>query len=283
MELEMTPDISIITPSYNMLDYLKKCSASIHDQAVSLEHIVVDALSKDGTIDWLKKNEKIISIVEKDNGMYNAINKGIKKARGKYIAYLNCDEQYLPGTLKLVTEYFEMHSEVDVLFGDKLNINPDGSLNSYKKTIKLRKYYVLASNLYVPSCAVFFRNSVFKKGHYFDESFKSCGDAEFLIRLLHNQFNFGHLKKYLATFAISGFNLSQNSSVFSERKEFISKYTQLPPFYLKLFEIIKFIEKLLSGAYCQKFPLEYSIFVNKNLKNRKHFKVYKGSSKTKWS
>jgi glycosyltransferase involved in cell wall biosynthesis len=99
-------DISIVTPSYNMLDYLKRCHASIADQEkVSFEHLVIDGASKDGTPEWLRENPDIVSLSEPDNGMYDAINKGFRLAKGRILAYLNCDEQYLPGTLKYVNAW----------------------------------------------------------------------------------------------------------------------------------------------------------------------------------
>ena len=279
----MRIDFSIITPSYNMLNYLKRCSASVVDQNVSLEHIVVDAVSTDGTIEWLKRNGKIISIIEKDNGMYEAINKGIKKSRGKYIGYLNCDEQYLLGTLETAKEHFERYPGIDIVFGNKLNVYPDGRLNSYKKTIRLRKYYVLASNLYIPSCTVFFRNKIFKQGYYFDTKYKSCGDAEFLVRLSQNGLKFLHINRFMSVFTISGHNLSQREEVLHERKRFVDKYTKLPPLFLKVFNWLKYCEKLVSGAYFQRFPIEYSIYTDDNTDDRKDYKFAKGSFRTKWA
>ena len=130
----MAYDFSIITPSFNMLKYLKLCHASIADQMDgSLEHIVIDADSGDGTIEWLKQQKNILWISEKDKGMYDAINKGLKKARGEIVAYLNCDEQYLPGTLEFVKKYFDTHPDVDVLFGDFYVVNSDGTLESWRR------------------------------------------------------------------------------------------------------------------------------------------------------
>src|SRR5262245_1448654 len=100
----MSCDFSIVTPSFNGLDFLKRAAASVRDQkGVTLEHIVVDACSSDGTGDWLRE-AGVKSIVERDEGMYDAVNKGMNIARGDYFAYLNRDEQYLPDTLATVKE-----------------------------------------------------------------------------------------------------------------------------------------------------------------------------------
>jgi len=94
--------ISVITPSYRNSERLKLCVASVADQeGVEVEHIVQDAGSDDGTLDWLLADRRVKACVEKDEGMYDAINRGLRKATGEIFAYLNCDEQYLPGALKL--------------------------------------------------------------------------------------------------------------------------------------------------------------------------------------
>src|SRR3954447_16040811 len=99
-------DISVVTPSYNMLPYLRRACASVADQeGCTFEHIVVDARSTDGTPEWLATRGQP-HIVEPDRGMYDAVNKGLRVARGGVLAYLNCDEQYLPGTLRFVRERF---------------------------------------------------------------------------------------------------------------------------------------------------------------------------------
>ena len=116
-----------------MLGYLKLCCASVSDQrGISIEHLVVDAGSTDGTVDWLMAKVGVTAIIEEDKGMYDAINKGYHRAKGEILAYLNCDEQYLPGVLRFVKHYFDARPRVDVLFGSVLIVRPNGSLLSYR-------------------------------------------------------------------------------------------------------------------------------------------------------
>src|SRR5688572_28783022 len=94
---------SVITPSFRSSEWLKLCIASVADQEdVTVEHIVQDAGSDDGTLDWLLKEPRVAAFVEKDSGMYDAVNRGLRRAKGEFVAYLNADEQYLPGGLKEV-------------------------------------------------------------------------------------------------------------------------------------------------------------------------------------
>ena len=151
-------DFSIVTPSFNMLPYLKRCYASVADQhGPQFEHIVVDGLSTDGTADWLRRRTDITSIIERDAGMYDAINKGVRVARGRIIAYLNCDEQYLPTTLAYVKQYFDRNPDVDVLFGDTLLVRPNGTLLSVCKTYKPAWPLIISSHLYLYSASMFVR------------------------------------------------------------------------------------------------------------------------------
>jgi hypothetical protein len=93
---------------------------------VPLEHIVQDAGSDDGTLDWLRDDPRVRAFVEKDQGMYDAINRGFRRATGDIFAWLNCDEQYLPGALRSVTAFFDSHPAVDVLFGDVVMVDAEG-------------------------------------------------------------------------------------------------------------------------------------------------------------
>ena len=118
---------SIITPSFRSSRWLRLCLPSVADQCAPHEHIVQDAGSDDGTLDWLPRDPRVRAYVEKDRGMYDAVNRGYRRAAGEILSYLNCDEQYLPGALDKVRGYFQAHPEVDVLFGDCLVVNADGS------------------------------------------------------------------------------------------------------------------------------------------------------------
>lgn len=98
--------ISIVTPTYNSEQYLEDCIQSIMKQRYKdYEHIVVDGGSSDGTIDILKKYENqypLRWISEKDRGMYDAIRKGFKMARGDIFCWLNSDDMFMPWTLQVV-------------------------------------------------------------------------------------------------------------------------------------------------------------------------------------
>jgi len=281
-EPHLNPFFSIVTPNYNMLGYLKRCYASVADQEdVPFEHIVLDAVSDDGTIEWLHQHKQIISIVEKDKGMYDAINKGFILAKGKIVAYLNCDEQYLQGTLRFVKEYFERHQDIDILFGDTLVIRPDGSLISYRKGFQPRWFYIVASELYLFSCTMFLRRAVLSDGLQFDNCLKAIGDRDFVVRLLRHGYRAAHVRRYLSAFTMTGKNMSIGDNAANERRLALAaapKWIRLLRYPLNF---VRLCEKFISGAYWQKMPLEYSVYNSSDCIERSAFKVWKSSFR--WS
>ena len=155
---------SIITPSFRNSKWLKLCIASVADQqGVEVEHIVQDSCSDDGTQDWLPHDKRVRAFIEKDSGMYDAINRGFRRAQGDILAYLNCDEQYLPGALREVGDFFAAHHWVDIVFADNVVTDADGNYICHRKVLKPLKYHSWVCTLGVLSSAMFFRRSVLEK------------------------------------------------------------------------------------------------------------------------
>ena len=265
-------DFSIVTPSLNMLPYLKRCCASIEDQkGVNLEHLVGDACSSDGTVEWLRGNKQVTSIVEKDRGMYDAVNKGFLRARGSILAYLNCDEQYLPGTLAFVKDFFDQHHHIDIFFGGALLVRPDGSLISYRKAYPPRWPYIWVSHLYVLSCAMFVRRRVIERGILFDDNLRDIADNKFVIHCLRNGCQAAYAKRYFSAFIMTGNNMSAGANPKRERREFLKA---TPPWIRLLWfplNALRLTEKTLAGAYAESFPLTYALYDSDDLSVRKEF------------
>lgn len=297
---------TIITPSFNQLDYLRRCIASVADQieaksqkltadSLIVHHHIQDGESTDGTVDWLgqydsENREQMTErqqansqqpiadsysfsfVSERDTGMYDAINKGVLKAlkansqklsaegSASIVAWLNCDEQYLPGTLQRVADYFAEHPEIDILTGDYLLVDGEGSLMAYRKGYQLRKTYVEASHLYTLSCATFYRQRVFETVGKFDDSFKAAADEEFILRALRAGYKARHMRNYLSVFTYSGDNLGAGAVADREHLELKCRAHRWVQLLNPAINAIRWCEKWLSGAYKQTFPLHYSIY-----------------------
>ncbi len=134
---------SIITPSYRSSQWLRLCIASVADQqGVELEHIVQDSCSDDGTGDWLAADSRVSAYIEKDHGMYDAVNRGFRRAKGELLAYLNCDEQYLPGALKGVHDFFAANPGVDVALSDTTVTDSEGNYVCHRYSLVPRQHQV---------------------------------------------------------------------------------------------------------------------------------------------
>jgi glycosyltransferase involved in cell wall biosynthesis len=271
--------ISIVTPSYNMLSYLKLCAVSIADQKdVQIEHIVIDAKSTDGTVEWLSAQSNIRYISEPDNGMYDALNKGLKMASGDILAYLNCDEQYLPGILSFVKEYFNTHPDVDVLFGDFLVVNPDGSLVSYRKAFQPRRYYIQATHLYVFTCSMFFRRKLIDEGMFFNDKYRSTADSLFVVDILKKGYNVRHVRHYMSVFTMTGQNKFISEGSLNEVKRMNLEYGHWFHRIMKQpLNIMRITEKLIHGCYYEKFPITYLIYIANDNNKRRKFTITEGS------
>lgn len=99
---------SVVTPSFRQLSWLRLNSASVQDQeGIDLEHIIQDAGSGDELRNWAASRPRTSLFVDKDSGMFDAINRGWRQAKGDIVAQLNCDEQYLPGALLAVARFLK--------------------------------------------------------------------------------------------------------------------------------------------------------------------------------
>ncbi|OVE74983.1 hypothetical protein BVX97_05975 [bacterium E08(2017)] len=273
-------DFSIITPSYNQLEYLKLAHASVADQeGVSFEHIVIDGNSTDETTAWLSEQDDIKWISEPDRSMYEAINKGLKMATGRICAYINCDEQYLPGALKRVQDHFNAHKDADIVYGDMIVTDPKGDIVAYRKSYPLHWWLVRASHFYIPSCTLFWKREIQEAGHFFPPQYRHVSDAEYAIDMLTSGYKASHLKDYTSIFTATGSNIGCSDEAIGEIKAAI----QRGPLWVRstrhLLVGLRRIIKLLDGAYKQNFPLEYDLYLPDNLAERASRKADQASFK----
>ena len=194
------PKISIITPSYNQTDFIEETIRSIHSQGYpNLEHIVLDGGSNDGTVEILGRYETVLRwISEPDKGQADAINKGFKQATGDIVAWLNSDDIYLPAALQLVADFFEQHPEIDVVYGDYQLIDSTGNVLLRKKEIPFDYNILLYGLDYISQPTTFFRQHVFERVGYLEETLHYGLDWEYWLRMAQAGCRFAHIPHYLA-------------------------------------------------------------------------------------
>lgn len=166
--MEMHPKISIITPSLNQGDFIEQTILSVLSQDYpNLEYLIVDGGSLDATLDVLAKySGKVTWISEADKGQTEAINKGLRRATGSIVSYLNADDLLLPGTLKRVEQAFINHPQTYWVTGkcrivDEENNEIRRPITVYKNILLgLHSFSSLLMTNYISQPATFWRREV---------------------------------------------------------------------------------------------------------------------------
>lgn len=193
--------ISIITPSYNRAQFIREAIKSVIQQNYDpVEHIVIDACSTDSTLQILKEYSHIKVIREKDQGMYDAINKGIRDAKGEIIGLLNTDDLYEEEAFESVIHRFEDEPYLyAVVGGATVFVDEEGS----RCTIRFNPWIEPADlwervTIGIPVMnAWFFRRDVFEKLGGFNSTYRFAADKEFLIRYAISGLTWAPVRKTL--------------------------------------------------------------------------------------
>ena len=271
-------DFTIVTPSFKQIDYLGCCIASVADQeGVKVEHIVQDAGSPgieefaENTAERLLGKyggEKVTKLEpfellhirtlngynlrifkEKDEGMYDAINKGLEKGTGRIRAYLNCDEQYLSGALDVVQEFLKNRLNVEVVLGDVIIVGVDGGAICHRKMVKPGLAHTWTCHFGALTAGIFFRENLLHEGLLFDTSYRVASDAEWFVRVLRSGKKIEPLRKTTSTFMESGENLGLSPTAKEER----ARLDASAPFYIRrlrpVWVLVHRARRLWSGAH----------------------------------
>ena len=194
---------SVITPTFNAAQHIERNIRSVVAQEVAeLQHLIIDNCSTDGTLDIVKAcNSPFVRIVsEKDNGIYDAFNKGIALATGEVIATLNADDFYLDGALNAVVDAFTAHPDVACVHGN-IRVERNGT----PVTLRPRSGIFSYGGARVFHPAFFCRRRVFEKIGNFDTRYPVAADFDFMLRA-RKQFPFFHLDRPLTHFSLGGFS-----------------------------------------------------------------------------
>lgn len=243
---------SIATPTRNSLDKLKRCVGSVRGQhEIALEHLVQDAQSSDGTPAWLSEQSGLQAVSEEDTGMYDAINRAWARSRGEFLSWLNSDEQYLPGTLAKVQTFFDMHPEVDVVFGNYIVADLQGRPVALRREIPFRRAYVVNGFLYLQSATIFYRRRLWDSGVLrLDSQYRYAADKDLILRIAAAGAVIKHIPEYLSVFGIDGSNLSTHPQMAQEVEKIRLAFGAFRNKALRqLIMIGRSVERLFSGGY----------------------------------
>lgn len=197
--------ISIITITCNSEATLEDTIKSIIGQEYpDLEYIIVDGLSQDSTMDIVRKYQDHIQIVisEKDNGISDAFNKGIKAATGDLIGIINSDDMLMPNALHALAE--QIDADTDVAYGKAYRLYSDGSVRDYlPRDLKIFTY-----KMPLVHPATFVRKSAYEKYGVFNVDYHYCMDRAVLYKMYQGGAKFQYIDEYFAYYRMGG--MSEN-------------------------------------------------------------------------
>lgn len=179
--------LSIITPCLNAQSFIADAVESVLAQQIpDVEHIVMDGGSTDGTLEILKKYPQLVVISGPDQGMYDAINKGIGIAKGEWIGLLNADDLYPAGSLKQVLEAVAQDSRLQAVNGGFAVFEDVGN---ERKIVRISPsigaeefWYRIVRGSTAPN-TWFLRRSVFEAYGFYDSRYRYAADRELIMRL----------------------------------------------------------------------------------------------------
>lgn len=190
--MNQSPLVSVVTPSYNQDPFLEQTIRSVLEQDYPhIEYMAVDGGSTDGSVEIIQKyaagrGRGTPSIAwwvsEKDSGQGEAINKGLARAKGEIIAWINSDDYYLPGAISAAVKIFEQNPDLALVYGDMLAVDQNS------QTINVLKYkqYSLEDLLcfqIIGQPAVFMRRAAYEKAGGLDTTFHFMLDHHLWIRI----------------------------------------------------------------------------------------------------
>ncbi len=204
--------ITIITVTYNAVSDIERTVKSVLSlEGNDIEYIIIDGGSTDGTVDVVKKyiNQIAYFVSEADQGIYDAMNKGVKAATGEWVAFLNSGDTYYPHALDCLKD---AKPDEDIIYGDTTGTDIHGNR---KKLEVYTPEYIL---YHIISChqGIFARRRVFEKIGYFDCSYKICADYEWLLRAYLDGSKFRYVEGLVADYLGGGVSATNFELLYKE-------------------------------------------------------------------
>jgi glycosyltransferase involved in cell wall biosynthesis len=186
LAMPMLPKISIVTPSFNQAQFLERTITSVLDQGyANLEYIVIDGGSTDGSVEIIRKysNRLAYWTSEPDGGQSEAINKGLRRATGDWVAWQNSDDVYYPGTFAGLARAITAHPGVHLITGDMVTIDVEDKKLHEHHYVRPTFGAIRAEGMIVANQAAFWHKDVHKSIGYLSESLSCAFDYEWFLRV----------------------------------------------------------------------------------------------------
>jgi len=222
------PIVSVVTVTYNAAKTLRRTLDSVRNQTYpNVEHIVIDAESTDGTRDILRSYDEYLHqwISEPDEGLYDAMNKGIQRAEGELIGMLNGDDVYLPTTIETVVRYYRAFGRPCVVYGDLVKFAGDEEVR-FNGDLSPAAFRDPPVQINHPTC--FVHRSIYEQYGGYDTDYDIAADRELLWRFHTHNVPFVHTGEVLAKFRLGGttsqYTLSKALRVARQKYRLLTNY-----------------------------------------------------------
>jgi glycosyltransferase involved in cell wall biosynthesis len=246
--------VSIITVCYNRKNTVAKSIESVLGQDYpNIEYIIIDGNSSDGTKDIIESYSDKISkyISEPDNGMYDAINKGLNLATGDLVGLMHSDDVFYDSDVvsKIVSK-FENQSETEGVYGNGIYVTNDAAAKLVRNRIGGAYDFDNLKSGWLPlHPTVYLRKSLIEKYGVYDLNFKIASDTEFLLRYLYkHKIKLSYLDDYIVKMRMGGLSTSSSRAIEVLFEDYrIYKYHRLPAlravFLKKLKALVQYLRK----------------------------------------
>jgi glycosyltransferase involved in cell wall biosynthesis len=220
---DMQPLVSVITVVYNAQDTIQRAIDSVRRQTYkNLQYIVIDGASSDNTLQIIEDNLDVIKsyVSESDSGIYDAMNKGIKRSEGSYIIMLNSDDWYEDNAIELLVNHIQ-DTNVDFVGSLARYINPDGT-SKVLPSMSFDEATLLRMPLRHQTLLI--SRNIYEKLGLYDTSFPIIADFDFAIRLYLNGLSYSEVNLPLLNFSTTGVSNTNWEKLHQEHSSLYQKY-----------------------------------------------------------
>ena len=231
------PILSVITIVYNNVNDIERTMLSVLGQTYpNIEYILIDGLSKDGTLGVIKRYEKRIAkfISEKDDGIYDAMNKGLELATGDYVIFMNSGDEFYDA--ETVAAVFATAPDADIYYGETEMIDSNGqSLGQRRhKAPAQLTWRSFKFGMSVSHQAIYIKQDLLEP---YDDKYELSADIDWIIRAAKKAKKIVNVNRYVAKYLVGGMSKTRHSQSLMERFDIMKKHYGLLPTILNHFVI----------------------------------------------